>query len=467
MRNMPLLRAAMFSAGMLLLSADYAHAAYASVVPQVPVSAIGTGAANVARITGGVVSAGYVFTTGVLQLGAYNLGQVVVPIAFRVAAGVAVAGLAGTALLTGVAAGVALGAAAPYVIDWITRAHSDGVAMDLYYDAQTDMLRKSAVPPAGHNYNGIDINATMMATGTSLAVEMTNMASHYPYACYTAPHTWVRIADGSAGACAPGAKLLVVVCTATTDYSYEPCTGSAGVVMDSGVAVSGSDLNALSTVAVDPRILPALGQPIPVDPTPVMNPPAPAGNDPLPIGPNSPAVPTLPSQPLRIADGEPIPIPNTSPQQYTQPWQEIVAAPTATDPYRVDVRPITTIVDTPTAPTTPVTVPTPVTGNPTPGTNYLTDCDKYPGSLGCMPVGAPPPDGTIPTQTRNITQQQGPSFGGGGSCPANLNINVGGHSITALNMAQPCGWIVNYIKPILLLLAAISAVFIVAPRSEG
>lgn len=94
---------------------------------------------------------------------------------------------------------------------------------------------------------------------------------------------------------------------------------------------------------------------------------------------------------------------------------------------------------------------------------FYTDCDKYPDSLGCMLFGDPPAAEEVPEESRNLESQPGPVFFGGG-CPSNLSVSIGGHSITVLNMAQPCAWIEGYIKPVILLMAAISAVFIVVPK---
>lgn len=468
MRALSIFRACAMAFGLSVLGYNYAHASYAAVVPQV--APVGTGVANIARITGGVVSAGYVFTTGVLALGARSI---VIPMAFRIAAGAAVAVSATAAAMPLIVGGVVLGAAAPYIIDWLQRAHAQNMAMDLYYDQASDRVIRQPSHGFSSDYgtfsNSLNINVdnTMTAQGVSLRAFITNADNPSGYICGRAPYVIVR--GGSP--CGPGIPGLDVVrCVrGGPEDTRNACIG--GAIDYSGTSIPGApltatDVEALQNVAVNPAILPALGQPVPVDPIPVMNPPtSPQQN--TPVGPGVAPAPTLPTQPLRIPDGEPVPIPNTTPQQYTQPWQEVIHAPTADDPYRVDVRPITTTVTDPVAPTVPVTVPAPTTGNPSPGTSSLTDCDKYPGSLGCMPVGTPPPDGNIPTQTRTITQQQGPSFGGGGSCPANLMLNIHGQSIKALDMAQPCSWIVNFVKPIILLLAAISAVMIVAPRSES
>lgn len=95
--------------------------------------------------------------------------------------------------------------------------------------------------------------------------------------------------------------------------------------------------------------------------------------------------------------------------------------------------------------------------------DFYTDCEKYPDSLGCMVFGDPPAPEQVPQESRQLEQQTGPVFAGGG-CPANVVVTVGGVSYTALNMAQACNWIEIYMRPLVLLFAAISAVFIVAPR---
>lgn len=97
--------------------------------------------------------------------------------------------------------------------------------------------------------------------------------------------------------------------------------------------------------------------------------------------------------------------------------------------------------------------------------DFYTDCEKFPGSLGCAPVGEPPAGDSVPHQTRNLELSTGPVFAGG-SCPQNLAVHILGRNYTVLNMAQPCAWIVDYMRPIILLMAAISAVFIVLPKES-
>lgn len=95
--------------------------------------------------------------------------------------------------------------------------------------------------------------------------------------------------------------------------------------------------------------------------------------------------------------------------------------------------------------------------------DFYTDCEKYPNSVQCLPVGDAPAPEPIPSEERTITNLSGPVFGGGG-CPANVTVDVIGRTITALNMAQPCAWIHDFMRPMVLLLAGFLAVFIVFPE---
>lgn len=97
--------------------------------------------------------------------------------------------------------------------------------------------------------------------------------------------------------------------------------------------------------------------------------------------------------------------------------------------------------------------------------NQATDCDKYPGSLGCSAVDIPSGE-QVPQRSQEITLQNGPSFGGNASCPANVSMQFQGRLLTLLPMSTACNWIALYIRPLMLLLAAITAVFIVLPSNE-
>lgn len=96
---------------------------------------------------------------------------------------------------------------------------------------------------------------------------------------------------------------------------------------------------------------------------------------------------------------------------------------------------------------------------PTPGI-----CDLFPDILACKKLDEPATE-EIPKETRTIELQTGPTFSGG-SCIPDVVVTVFGRSITVLAMAEPCRWISELLRPLILLFAAMSAVFIVIPRSD-
>ncbi|MDP3424430.1 MAG: IgG-binding virulence factor TspB family protein [Burkholderiaceae bacterium] len=91
-------------------------------------------------------------------------------------------------------------------------------------------------------------------------------------------------------------------------------------------------------------------------------------------------------------------------------------------------------------------------------------CKLNPDILACKKLDSPE-EGEIPKEDRDITLQTGPTFGGG-ACIPNVTVQVFGTTITALNFTEPCRWLSDYLKPLLLLMASISAVFIVLPRES-
>lgn len=273
------------------------------------------------------------------------------------------------------------------------------------------------------------------------------------------------ITDG----CGPGIGAKYVnVCQNFKGWAGGMCVGGGPLPMKTPPVYGNPtavQISELGSIPVNPALLPALGSPIPIDPTPIINPASQPSGDPL-IGPNGNPAPQLsPSaEPLRFPDGDPVPNPNTNPQTYTQPWNEVWPSPTPSEPWRVDIRPTTTIVNSPNPAPDPVPNPgtNPGTSNPPTGTGQ-TDCEKFPNSLGCAPLTSPP-DIEIPKQTKTITLQDGPAFGGSGSCPASVYVQAGGQSVKAINMEQACGFISNYMRPLVLALAFLSAVMIVLPR---
>lgn len=91
-------------------------------------------------------------------------------------------------------------------------------------------------------------------------------------------------------------------------------------------------------------------------------------------------------------------------------------------------------------------------------------CKDHPDILACKKLEEPEA-ADIPKRSEEISLQQGSTFSGGG-CVPDLVVQVFGRSVTVLSMATPCGWITSYMRPLILLLAAMSAVFIIYPKGD-
>lgn len=90
------------------------------------------------------------------------------------------------------------------------------------------------------------------------------------------------------------------------------------------------------------------------------------------------------------------------------------------------------------------------------------ECEQNPMRVGCQELEAPTGE-DIPKENRMLTLQDGGTYAGGGCIP-DVFVTVNGHSIKALDTTLPCGWISDFLKPLLLLFASVTAVFIVMPR---
>lgn len=199
---------------------------------------------------------------------------------------------------------------------------------------------------------------------------------------------------------------------------------------------------------LDPRILPWLWPEVPVDPIPIINPLVEPTGDPL-VGPNVNPAPEASPSPMRFPNGEAVPNPGTNPQTYQQPWYYVTPAPTAAEPWRVEVTQVTTTEDAPIPDT-----------DPPPYVQQLTDCDKYPESLSCAEFEEED-DEDIPRENRHIFLVDGASLSGG-SCPSNLAITSLGQTFQVFDSSVACGWIAAA-RPVILFLAALSALTIVRP----
>lgn len=89
------------------------------------------------------------------------------------------------------------------------------------------------------------------------------------------------------------------------------------------------------------------------------------------------------------------------------------------------------------------------------------ECQKNPNSLNCADLDVP--DGTIPKTTKNIAYTAETWFGGG-SCPADKYLTTHGQQIKVWDWQSTCSNLVTYFRPVLLIVAAVMAMFIVLPK---
>lgn len=187
---------------------------------------------------------------------------------------------------------------------------------------------------------------------------------------------------------------------------------------------------------------------LPVEsPSPILNPTE--GDNPTP-------------SPMRVPTGDPIPIPNTNPQQYRQPYVDIVPSPTVDNPWRVDVKPGETTSTNP----NPVENPAPDGVNKPAEEKDKSLCEKHPDILACSKPELDVPDGEIPKVTKQITYAEEGGFGGG-SCPSNVYANLHGKQTMVYEWTRTCSVVSTYIRPIILLLGAMGALFILIPGRDS
>lgn len=434
---------------LLLVVTAPVHAGYAQLAPPPGFTSVGGvstmpvgAAANGARYAGG-----HVMANASLNLGART---VTVPVALRVAANAAT--FTATRLNPWIAGASLAVSAIGFAVDWFNRSDAD---LEVTPDGKIQVpgVPGTMVPPGVGDqlvFSGGEVMTLSQAASSTCPSGL-----KYSGSCGLGAGQGF----GTMGHCAPyGAPST-------------PCYGNAAPPPQP-VEVGGTparpateaDLTPLGFFPVNPELLAALGLSLPVDPVPVINPATEPVGDVL-VGPDVNPAPQLQPHPdpLRYPDGDPIPNPGTNPQTWTQPWLEVHPSPAPGNPWRIDVRPVTTIV------TSPAPQPDPTPSEPNPPAvppDFYTDCEKFPSSLGCMPVGDAPAPDVVPRESRTLELQNGPSFSGSG-CPANLTFSLRGHQYTGIDMAGPCSWISGLVKPVVLLLAFISAVGIVRSALKG
>lgn len=220
---------------------------------------------------------------------------------------------------------------------------------------------------------------------------------------------------------------------------------------------------------VDPEDVPKIVPAVPVE-YPIINP----SDDPTPQ-----------PRPFRVPLGDPVPNPRTAPEPaphpfpWRQPVIDITGSPTQNEPWRVNTTPKDILLPDPNGMTEPGTPPTPQP-NPDPNADPNAPpenetapseegkglCALYPDILACSKPDLDTPEEQVPKKTENIEFTE-MNLWGGGSCPANVSVSVNGQSITALDMANMCGWISTYLQPMVIFGSALTAMFILMGSRGG
>lgn len=93
-------------------------------------------------------------------------------------------------------------------------------------------------------------------------------------------------------------------------------------------------------------------------------------------------------------------------------------------------------------------------------------CKDGDQTVGCAELDTP--EGEIPKRTETLTYEP-VNIWGGGSCPADKTMQLAGRTMTVVDWAERCDWLVTYLKPMVIAVSAIAALFLLipgAPRPE-
>ena len=100
----------------------------------------------------------------------------------------------------------------------------------------------------------------------------------------------------------------------------------------------------------------------------------------------------------------------------------------------------------------------------TPGPDPVDPCEKNPESIACKEIDTP--EGEIPRSNKDLTYTEDTMFSGGGACPADKYMTVHtGQQLKVWDWQQSCSWIVSYVRPVLLVIAAYIALMILVPQT--
>lgn len=188
---------------------------------------------------------------------------------------------------------------------------------------------------------------------------------------------------------------------------------------------------------------------------------------------NPDRVPNPVPRPLFVPTGDPVPNPqydpNAAPGPNNQPWIQpgvrVNPSPTPSEPWRVDLQPVNRPVSGPEPMAEPDSETPP---NPDkPSEEQLDFCAKNPDVLGCAKPDLDTPEGEIPKSNKDVSLVEENLFGVG-VCPADVYFTPHGlQQLKVWDWNQSCGYITNYVKPILIICCTFAAFMILIPgRTE-
>lgn len=93
-------------------------------------------------------------------------------------------------------------------------------------------------------------------------------------------------------------------------------------------------------------------------------------------------------------------------------------------------------------------------------------CEKNPDVIACQKIDFDTPEDEIPRTTKELTYSVEDSWGGG-TCPADIYGNVGRQNLKLYDWQKTCSVVTTYLRPLILLLGAMGALFILIPGRDA
>jgi hypothetical protein len=170
------------------------------------------------------------------------------------------------------------------------------------------------------------------------------------------------------------------------------------------------------------------------------------------------------AQKLIVPTGSPTVVPNSNPVSYIQPSTEVTPANSTSNPWQVDVKPISVPVSTPTGNTNPQSIPTTSSGGG--GADNPDFCQQHPQSHVCTEMGNLEAE-TLPNE--NINLQVTPDSGWSiapATCP-NPHVETVAYGVQLEFSYQPMCDFATGVRGVVIALAWLSAAYILLGLRSG